>query len=70
MHKGHEVTGLGQYCAVINIHCAMSSKTLHEGQEVIGSGQYCAIIEFIVAWQARQCIRDERLQVQNSFLLQ
>ena len=48
---------------------AKAGRTLHEGREVTGSGQYSAIKKITLARQAEQCIRNERLQVQDSILL-
>ena len=42
---------------------------MHQGREVTGSGQYSAVEKFTLARQAEQCIKDERLQVQDNSLL-
>ena len=47
----------------------MTSKTLRYEREVTSSRQYRAIIKYTMAKQARHCIKDERLQVQDSILL-
>ena len=54
---------------LLKIHCGKASKTLHQGREVTRSRQYSIIKKITVARQVGHCIRDERLQVQDSILL-
>ena len=73
VHQEREVTRSGQYSAVRKINCGKATTTVHQGREVTRSGQYSAvkkIAETIIATRLPpQCIRDERLQVQDSILL-
>ena len=55
------------FCCEKN-HCGKATR-LHQGRGFTGSGQYSAVKKIIAARLPGQCIRDERLHVQDSILL-
>ena len=68
--QGWEFTRLGQYCVIIK------NSLCHGKQNIVsGTRSYtfrivvCCNKEYTMAWQARHCITDERLHVQDSSVL-